>query len=150
MNTEITEILNDFAHECFAANSSTDINFKEWTYKVICVKNNITPEYEVGGMPRVKDIIHAVCKVCNVTPRQLKSKSRMRKFSDARGFYAYLGRRFGFTTVYLGRCINRDHATILHHDKKFSDYLNKELAWFRPELKYTETKIKHEIAQRLK
>lgn len=51
---------------------------------------------------------------------EIQSKSRQQPVVFGRKLYARLGRELGFTLVEMGKNVNLDHPTILHHCNTFN------------------------------
>lgn len=56
------------------------------------------------------------CTYFGITNEELLSKSRKREISDARMCISmFLKERFGMTLNKIGKMLNRDHTSIMHH-----------------------------------
>lgn len=66
-------------------------------------------------LDKIKESIERHFKV------DLNSKKRSRDIVDARTMYCYIAKQLtDASTTSIGKVINRDHATVLHHNKKFN------------------------------
>ena len=69
-------------------------------------------------------------KVLDVKEEELKSKSRIRKNSDARKmFFNYLRENTSYSLTELGSLLNRDHATVIHCVKTNKIYCDTDKAY---------------------
>lgn len=87
--------------------------------------------YVFAGLTKPKEEIHSdiimikVCNHFNITVEQLCSKSRERRFVDARAYYCHI--QSVFAKVLLRRIadsICRDHSSVIHLRDKFIDELS--------------------------
>ena len=66
-----------------------------------------------------KELISNVCKHFEISPAQLKGRSRLRKFMEAREILSYLFiKHQKITSIEAGRLLNRSHCNTLHHSNK--------------------------------
>lgn len=61
------------------------------------------------------------CLELNNKPDVLRSKTRKRSVVDARTIFTYVARRYNFTVTKIGKHMNRDHTTAIHHTQKAED-----------------------------
>lgn len=79
---------------------------------------------------RRQKIIEIVCEKLCVTEEQLSSKSRLRKFVDARHIAHYFIRKeTSLTLAEMGKFTNRDHATIMLSIRKCKDLKTHDFAF---------------------
>ena len=66
-----------------------------------------------------EDVLKNVCRVFELTEKELRSRRRFRNVVDAKTALCYvLHRKNKYTSTSVGLFINLDHATILHHCRK--------------------------------
>jgi len=79
------------------------------------------------GIPFVvsKDqAFNSVCKVFELTPMELMSKSRIRNIVEARASLCYiLHRKQGLTSLAVGEYLKLNHASVLHHCKNVDNWI---------------------------
>ena len=122
---EIAEIILDRRHYETAADLAERIYFKI---------NPPPPEVDLSGY-EPKTLFEAICKIYNTTPEEAKVFNRKGDKVRVRAIYCYFARLLEFTTVETGLVMDRDHATVIHHHKKYVNWLDETKPWFRPELK---------------
>ena len=84
-------------------------------------------------------------RVLNVTEEELKSKSRIRKNSDARKmFFNYLKDNTSYSLTELGFLLNRDHSTVIYSIKTNKIYCDTDKAY-----KENYEKIKNEFNNKI-
>lgn len=65
------------------------------------------------------NVLNEVCVAFGINRDDVLGKRRFRTFSDARTMLAWmLHKKMEYTSVEVGKFMNLDHATILHHCKK--------------------------------
>lgn len=52
-----------------------------------------------------------------ITSEKFRSKSRERECVDVRSIFSYIARRFNFKYATIGKYLNKDHTTIIHHQR---------------------------------
>jgi hypothetical protein len=52
-----------------------------------------------------------------INSEKFRSKSREREYVDVRSIFSYVARRFNFKYATIGKYLNKDHTTIIHHQK---------------------------------
>ena len=84
----------------------------------------------------------------DVSLDDIRGQCRRMDLVKVRAIYAWLGRGIGYTLSETGKQMNRDHAGMLFHIRKYRDYLDEEQPWFRPELKEEIESVKHRLLAR--
>ena len=79
-------------------------------------------------------ILEAVCSHLNLDIDKVKGEYQGERLVKARAIFSYIGREKGFPCKELGRAINRDHASVLYHAKRYKDVLDTEKPWFDEKL----------------
>lgn len=74
-------------------------------------------ETPINKSDRLISIIESVYNL------DLKARSRERKYVGARISYSHILRDLGFGWTFIGRTINRNHATIINSVKQFETYM---------------------------
>lgn len=69
----------------------------------------------------VQDIIAVVCYLEKMTPQMFFGDRRQKRMIALRSAVVVLARGWGHSFSHIGRCMNRDHATIMYHWKKHSE-----------------------------
>jgi len=64
--------------------------------------------------PRINGVTH------------FRSKSRARYLTDARSIFCHIARRMRYTTVEIGKFLNKDHTTVVHMTQKTNDLLQTD------------------------
>ena len=108
-------------------------------------KINEEPEPDLSCYT-AETLLNAICKVYNVTPDQLRAGNRKKEIVRVRAIYFYLSRELKFSTTDAGLYVGRDHATVIHHNKKIRGFLEEGKPWFRPELKREIQEVKKLIS----
>ncbi len=68
--------------------------------------------------------MEAVSHFYGVRKQSIKSKGRLKEYTQPRMVFVYLARNmFDISWVNLGKYVNRDHATCIHYIKKINDWL---------------------------
>lgn len=79
------------------------------------------------GIPFVvskEQAFNAVCKVFELTPMELRSKSRIRNIVEARASLCYiLHRKKRLTSLAVGEYLKLNHASVLHHCKNVDNWI---------------------------
>ena len=79
------------------------------------------------GIPFVvskEQAFNSVCKVFELTPMELRSKSRIRNIVEARASLCYiLHRKQGLTSLAVGEYLKLNHASVLHHCKNVDNWI---------------------------
>ena len=79
------------------------------------------------GIPFVvskEQAFNSVCKVFELTPIQLRSRSRLRHIVEARASLCYiLHRKQGLTSLAVGEYLKLNHASVLHHCKNVDNWI---------------------------
>lgn len=93
--------------------------------------------YSAPGIKTEDSFLLQVSKETGISIQALKSKSRKREIAEARMFFTKLAfENTAFSLEYVGKIVNRDHATVLHA-RKTIDNLKEEY----PEIKAREKKL---------
>ena len=83
-------------------------------------RNNVT----LYDKQKIELIIDAVLLHYQITENEFSGKSRQRHFVNARGAYYYLSRNLTKNSLkFIGRRVNRDHATVLNGYRLVVDLL---------------------------
>jgi len=56
----------------------------------------------------------------------LKAKDRRRDFADLRTIFSYIARKYNFTVTSIGKYMEKDHTTAIHHFRKAEDLLKTD------------------------
>jgi len=81
-------------------------------------KNNVS----IYDKQKIELIIDSVLSYYDMTEKEFCSKSRLRHLVNARGIYYYLSRNLTKnSTKFIGKRVNRDHATVLNGYKVIQD-----------------------------
>jgi len=79
------------------------------------------------GIPFVvskEQALNLVCKVFELTPIQLISRSRLRHIVEARAVLCYiLHKKQGLTSTATGQYLELNHASVLHHCKNVANWI---------------------------
>ena len=79
------------------------------------------------GIPFVvskQQAFDSVCKVFELTPIQLRSKSRIRHIIEARASLCYiLHKKQGLSSTAVADYLKLNHATVLHHCKNVANWI---------------------------
>jgi chromosomal replication initiation ATPase DnaA len=90
-----------------------------------------------------------ICDIMEVDSEKAKTRGRLPKHVKVRAIFFYLGRTiWEFSTVELGLYANRDHSDVIHHTKKYINYLDSTKPWYDEDLDLEIRRIKarlHEI-----
>tara|TARA_Y100000592_G_C5451212_1_gene308826 strand:+ start:837 stop:1298 length:462 start_codon:yes stop_codon:yes gene_type:complete len=87
-------------------------------------KNNVS----IYDKQKIELIIDAVCEHYSITEKEFVSRSRLRYLVNARGIFYYLSRNLTKnSTVFIGKRVNRDHATVLNGYRVIKDLLQFNL-----------------------
>ncbi len=87
-------------------------------------KNNAT----IFDKQKIELIIDAVLSHYEITEKEFMSRSRLRHLVNARGMFYYLSRNLTKnSTVFIGKRVNRDHATVLNGYRVIKDLLELNL-----------------------
>lgn len=71
---------------------------------------------------KVYTILDIVCGYYNITYKQMRSRSRLALYINARRAFCFLCRKFtGKSLNKIGKIIDRDHASVLHQTKNVQD-----------------------------
>ena len=77
---------------------------------------------------KIELIIDAVLTHYEITEKQFMSRSRLRYLVNARGIFYYLSRNLTKnSTKFIGKRVNRDHATVLNGYRVIKDLLELNL-----------------------
>ena len=88
-------------------------------------KNNNASIYD---KQKIELIIDAVLTHYEITEKQFMSRSRLRYLVNARGVFYYLSRNLTKnSTKFIGKRVNRDHATVLNGYRVIKDLLELNL-----------------------
>jgi chromosomal replication initiation ATPase DnaA len=83
-------------------------------------RNNVT----LYDKQKIELIIDAVLLHYQITEKEFSGKSRQRHFVNARGTYYYLSRNLTKNSLkFIGKRVNRDHATVLNGYRLIVDLL---------------------------
>lgn len=69
----------------------------------------------------VRDLISIVCYLQDLSVDKFMGARQSREVVLARAAVSILAHGFGHSFSHIGRCLGRDHSTIMHHWKKFQD-----------------------------
>lgn len=75
------------------------------------------PEFYTNTTLHIQTVLELVCRTCDVSLDDVKSRNRKREVVDARKIYAMLIMKFSTVKVSqaeAGAAMNKDHATIIH------------------------------------
>ena len=87
-------------------------------------KNNVS----IYDKQKIELIIDAILEHYSITEKEFVSRSRLRYLVNARGIFYYLSRNLTKnSTVFIGKRVNRDHATVLNGYKVIKDLLHFNL-----------------------
>jgi len=87
-------------------------------------KNNAS----IFDKQKIELIIDAVLCHYQITEKEFMSRSRLRYLVNARGIFYYLSRNLTKnSTIFIGRRVNRDHATVLNGYRVIKDLLHLNL-----------------------
>ena len=87
-------------------------------------KNNVS----IYDKQKIELIIDSVLSYYDMTEKEFCSKSRLRHLVNARGIYYYLSRNLTKnSTKFIGKRVNRDHATVLNGYRVIKDLLQLNL-----------------------
>lgn len=75
----------------------------------------------------MREIIKAACAVAGISRAELVGDCQIRALVDVRTAIAVLGRRQGFSQPQIGRWMQRDHTTVLHHLRRAERMVGKVL-----------------------
>jgi chromosomal replication initiation ATPase DnaA len=71
------------------------------------------------------DILKTVCNVTECMPHDILEHSRKRERVLARQLFCYVVMtHYKYSWVAVGRFLNRDHSTVIHSVKTYTDYLS--------------------------
>lgn len=94
------------------------------------------PNYSMPILRRKpEDILNSVCLYYGVSLDDVKSECRAAKLVKARAVFSYVCRERGIGTNVVGALLDRNHASVIHHHKKYKNYLDETQPWFDAELK---------------
>jgi hypothetical protein len=97
----------------------TRVVFKEGPPKLIV--KHVTKFVRISEIPqdvpkqRLDEIAEKVCTLYGINLEDLKGKSRRKLFVDARFEFCMAARHSEHTLTDIGRYLNRDHTTVMHH-----------------------------------
>lgn len=75
-----------------------------------------------------QDIISDVADIYGITPRDITSKSRVRRCVDARAVACYILRKvMQMTLMEIGRTLNCTHASVIYHTRRAGEWLDEPL-----------------------
>lgn len=89
----------------------------------------------------LNEILTRVCKHLGVSKNDVSSGSRGAKLVKARAIFGYICRERGFSTLAIGKAINRNHSTVTIHHLRFKEYLDETKPWYNPDLALEIAKI---------
>jgi len=92
------------------------------------------PKWEMIA-PGPERLIEEICLIMSVKIEDVRGRCRDGELVKVRAAYAHLGGMCGFSASEMGRSINRDHATILFHQRKYRECLEEGKPWFKPDTK---------------
>ena len=92
------------------------------------VRKDITGKDDFNKDFLIGTILDQIALNYNVTPSQIKGKSRGHPLPDARHVYFYISKTYfnNLTLAHLGRVINRKHCTGVHAVKKIKGFLETD------------------------
>ena len=71
-----------------------------------------------------QEAFNSVCKVFELTPIQLRSRSRLRHIIEAKASLCYiLHKKQGLSSTAVGEYLKLNHATVLHHCKNVANWI---------------------------
>tara|TARA_R110000772_G_scaffold130839_1_gene239115 strand:- start:250 stop:570 length:321 start_codon:yes stop_codon:yes gene_type:complete len=84
---------------------------------------------------RLERILNDVCNYYGIKLSDIKGRSRLRKFVEARHMFCYLAREHTYSSLSeIGLTVNRDHSNVIHSIKKVNSLkdiyksINKEIS----------------------
>lgn len=73
----------------------------------------------------IDDMLRSACEITKADYDKTINRSRKRECIDAKGIVCYFLRRYSrMTLTKIGEALKLDHATIMHHVKKFNDLVD--------------------------
>lgn len=76
---------------------------------------------------RIRDVEAAVCQHFNLTPADLKGRSRFRRIARPRQITMFLCRELtGQSLTQIGTYFNRDHTTVIHASDRITELLTQK------------------------
>lgn len=72
----------------------------------------------------MKLIMDSVADVYQIEPIYLRNKTRMMPFIEARQVACFFMRKYGYSTVEIGRRVRRDHSTVIHSTKMVKNLMS--------------------------
>ena len=90
-----------------------------------------------------------ICQKMEISERQALGEGQTAKLAKLRAIYSYIGRKYGLSSPTLALIMNRDHATVLHHAKKYNDYLDQKKPWYDKNLALEVKRIETYLEKRL-
>jgi len=68
---------------------------------------------------RLERILNDVCNYYGIKVSDIKGRSRLRKFVEARHIFCYLAREHTYSSLSeIGLAVNRDHSNVVHSVRK--------------------------------
>ena len=106
-------------------------------------KNNNASIYD---KQKIELIIDAVLTHYEITEKQFMSRSRLRYLVNARGIFYYLSRNLTKnSTKFIGKRVNRDHATVLNGYRVIKDLLELNLDNIKEDIDSITSIVRHVI-----
>lgn len=69
----------------------------------------------------VHEIMSVICYMEDITREQLLGDRKSKKLVAARAAVSVLGKFWGHSFSHIGRCLRRDHATVMHHWRQYGE-----------------------------
>lgn len=74
-------------------------------------------------MPSLEHILSISCRLCGVTPEEVRSRKRTAKCNIARGLYLVFAARYGYRIIEYSSFIERTHASCTVTRQHYEGYL---------------------------
>ena len=94
--------------------------------------------YAIPGISRLfshEHITMQVCRAFEVTPEEIKSKTRERRVAVPRHVAMYIMRQKGMRVAEVGHIFNRSHCTVIHANKNVQNIIETKDKSYYPQLK---------------
>ena len=115
---------------------------------IVRTTQSLNEWFEEIYSPRDKDeselarILRVVCEVNEVEIAAVKGKRRLQELVTAKREYGYLARKLTkHSLAEIGAEINRDHANVLHHNRKVANWIEIKGYYLREKLEMIEAKL---------
>ena len=94
------------------------------------------------GESELARILRIVCEVNEVEIAAVKGKRRLQELVTAKREYGYLARKLTkHSLAEIGKEINRDHANVLYHNRKVTNWIGIKGYYLREKLEMIEAKL---------